>query len=68
MTMRYLEYLERYPQFISPGQACEIANIDLRCMHGLCERGEVRAFKIGRQWRIDRDAFLAKLGIVEAVQ
>lgn len=63
--MRYTDYKEQYPQFIKPEQACEIANIDLRCMHGLCERGEVRAFKVGRQWRIERDAFLAKLGICE---
>lgn len=34
-----------------------------RTIRRMCERGELKAVKAGRQWRINRDALLEQMGL-----
>lgn len=48
---------------MTPREAAELAGVSERHIRKLCERGELRAVKLGRAWRVNRAAFLALCGI-----
>lgn len=48
---------------MTPREAAEIAGVSERHIRKLCERGELRAVKLGKAWRVNRAAFLALCGI-----
>lgn len=52
---------------IKTGEAAELMNVSEHHVRVMCERGEIQAVKVGRVWRINRDALLEQLGIREAV-
>ena len=50
---------------ITPREAANIAGVSTRTITRLCERDEIRAAKLGGSWRINRAAFLQRLGLAE---
>lgn len=59
--------IKAMPALITTRQAAEIGNWSERFVRILCEKGPnnggIKAVKIGRTWRVDRDALLAQLGL-----
>lgn len=51
------------PQLVSVRQAAQVLNCSGRHVMRLCERGELKAVKLGRLWRINRDALAARCGL-----
>lgn len=51
---------------MKPTEAARIAGVSTRTITRMCEGGEVEAVKLRGVWRLNRAAFLAKLGITEA--
>lgn len=50
---------------ITPREAASIAGVSTRTITRLCEKGSIRAAKLGSSWRINRAAFLQCLGLAE---
>src|SRR5215813_10144833 len=50
--------LHSYPEIMTPHQAAEVLQLPAKTVVMLCARGDLPACKLGRQWRIDRDALL----------
>ncbi len=44
------------PEFLTPNQAAELLQLPRRTVLELCRRGELGARKLGRTWRIPRQA------------
>ena len=53
------------PALLEPKDATEIANVNLRQMYRMCQRGDVKAVKLGSLWRVNRDSLLAVCGLAE---
>lgn len=51
------------PLMLKPSEAASIAGVSVRTITRLCERGAIKAAKLGSSWRINRAAFLLQLGI-----
>ena len=51
------------PALLEPRDAARIANVKLRQMYRMCERGDVKAVKLGNLWRVNRDSLLALCGL-----
>ena len=51
------------PPLATPRQVAEVCSVSERHVLRLCERGELKAVRLGRVWRINRDALAAKLGM-----
>ncbi len=49
------------PSVLTPRQVAERLVVHERTVIRLIERGELRALKVGRQWRIPKEAFEAYL-------
>ena len=49
--------------FMTVREAAEIADVDPRTMAKLCEQGTIRAARFGKQWRINREAFMTYAGL-----
>lgn len=54
---------ENLPQLMSVRQAAGVLGVSQRHVARLCERGEIKAVKIGRLWRVNRDALAAQCSI-----
>ena len=50
---------------IDAKQAANIAGTSAKFIRDRCADGTIRATKIGRVWRINRDAFLQQFGLIE---
>lgn len=50
---------------ITPREAASIAGVTARTITRLCEKGEIKAAKLGGSWRVNRAAFLQRLGLAE---
>lgn len=48
---------------LKPCEAASLAGVSTRTVTRLCERGQIKAAKLGSSWRINRAAFLQQLGI-----
>lgn len=55
--------LSDLPQLLSVRQAAGVLNVSGRHVMRLCERGELKAVKLGRVWRINRDALAKSCGL-----
>lgn len=51
--------------FLTCAEAGELTHTSPRLWRYKCERGEVRAVKLGRVWRIDKTSLLRLLGLSE---
>src|SRR5262245_25324493 len=50
--------LHSYPEIMTPQQVAEVLQVPAKTVVMLCARGDMPACKVGRRWRIDRDALL----------
>lgn len=48
---------------LKPTEAARIAGVSTRTITRMAEQGQIRAVRMRRSWRINRAAFLEKLGI-----
>ena len=55
--------LEALPALATPRQVAWACNVSERHVVRMCERGEIAATKLGRLWRINRDALMRRLGM-----
>ena len=51
------------PELLTPRQAADAMQVTTRQIAKMCERGDLRAVRVGRLWRVNRDALAASLGI-----
>lgn len=49
---------------IDANQAARIASTSAKCIRDRCKDGTIKAVKVGRVWRINRDEFLKQLGLL----
>lgn len=55
--------LMEMPQLISVKQAAGVLNVSGRHVERMCGRGELKAVRLGRVWRINRDALAKSCGL-----
>lgn len=51
------------PELLSTSQAAQVLNVSTRAVTDLCKRGRIKAVRIGKLWRINRDALFEFAGI-----
>lgn len=51
------------PALLDSRQAARLLNVSERTVTRLCSRGKIRARRVGRLWRINRDALLSAVGL-----
>lgn len=51
------------PLLVSTNQVAELCGVSPRHICRLCEHGELKAVKLGKMWRINRDALAERLGL-----
>ena len=54
---------EELPPLMDTTQAARLLGVTRHCVTDLCNRGDIKAVRIGRVWRINRDALLDKCGM-----
>ena len=47
------------PLVLTTQQVADLLQVDHRTMTNYCQRGQIKAFKIGKNWRITREALLS---------
>lgn len=52
------------PALLDSRQAARVLNVSERTVTRLCNRGKIRARRVGRLWRINRDALLEDTGLI----
>lgn len=52
------------PLMLNVRQAAELLNVSEKHVRDLCQDGTIRSVRVGRSWRIGRDALLEQFGIV----
>ena len=55
----------RIPALLDTRQAASLLNVSERTVTRLCSRGKIRARRVGRLWRINRDALLSAVGLTD---
>lgn len=51
------------PELLSTKQAAEVLNVSTRAVTDLCKKGRVKSVRIGKLWRVNRDALLDFAGL-----
>ena len=54
---------EDFPELLSTKQAAEVLNVSMRAVTDLCKRGRIKSIRIGKLWRINRDALFEFAGL-----
>lgn len=57
------EQLRDLPALLSPEQSGNICGVSARTITNLCNNGTLKACRIGRLWRVNRDALLEYAGL-----
>lgn len=60
MTEREIREL---PALVSAGQAAQVLNVSARHVTNMCARGELRAVKCGRVWRVNMADLVRRAGL-----
>lgn len=55
--------IHELPELLTPKQAAGVMQVTTRQVAKMCERGKLRAVRVGRLWRVNRDALAAYLEI-----
>lgn len=55
--------LSELPPLASVRQVARACNVSERHVLRLCERGELKAVRLGKVWRINRDALMRMAGV-----
>ena len=45
---------DKEPRKLSTNEVARRENVSARTIRRMCERGQLPAYKVGKQWRIDR--------------
>lgn len=56
---------KKLPALCSVPQAAELTGYSTHFLSDACARGDIKAVKFGRRWRIDTAALLRKFGLAE---
>lgn len=51
------------PELLDTRQAAQILNVTPRMVTDLCKRGRIKAVRLGKLWRVNRDALLDFAGL-----
>ena len=51
------------PELLSTDQAAQVLNVSTRAVTDLCKKGRIKSIRIGKLWRINRDALLDFAGL-----
>ena len=51
------------PELLSARQAAEVLQVTPRMVTDLCARGKLKAVRVGKLWRVNRDALLDFAGL-----
>ncbi|MBD5168952.1 MAG: excisionase family DNA-binding protein [Oscillibacter sp.] len=54
--------LEQYPELLTVSELCEVLNIGYIAAYRLLNEQVIPAFRIGRNWKIPKDAVLCYIG------
>ena len=57
---------DRQALLMKPSEAARLANCSTRTITRLCSQGALDACRFGRSWRLNREAFMRRIGAVEA--
>ena len=57
-----LKQLHESP-LVKPQVIADITNANLRTVQRMCERGDLKAVRVGRLWRVNSADALSKLGL-----
>lgn len=52
-----------FPELMTAKQAADFMHVSNRLVERMCERGDLKAVKVGRSWRIHRNALATQLGL-----
>ena len=53
------------PVFVTPAEAARLVRVSERTVTRLCKDGTLKAVKVRKQWRVNRESLLAYCGIAE---
>lgn len=53
-------------QINSPQDVADFFGVSRRTVQNMCRYGQLKAFRVGRQWRISRGAVLECAGLVQS--
>ena len=54
--------LEQYPDILTVEDLCNVLNIGPNAAYELLQKGAVPAFRIGRRWKIPKEAVIGYIG------
>ena len=54
--------LDNLPEILTPKQLAEFLQVSDQTIKRIIKRGELKAFKAGREWRIEKEAVFDWLG------
>ena len=52
--------------FMNPEAAGELMGISVQGVRRMCREGRIKAVKVGKQWRINRDYLMGFMGLEES--
>lgn len=55
--------IEDMPQLMSTRQAARVCGVTPRQIARMCERGDLKAARVGKLWRVDHDALAKRMGL-----
>ena len=53
------------PEILNVRQAAALLGVSEHHIRNLCKRSSIRSVKLGREWRIGRDALIRQMGIID---
>lgn len=51
------------PELLDTRQAAQVLNVTPRMVTDLCKKGRIKAVRLGKLWRVNRDALLDFAGL-----
>lgn len=55
--------VREYGELMTAAQAAEVMRVSPRQVARMCARGELKAVRVGKLWRVNRDALAERLGL-----
>ena len=63
MTRTEANAPQHLPELLSTKQAAQVLNVSTRMVTDLCKEGRIKSIRMGKLWRINRDALFEFAGI-----
>lgn len=61
MDVKTIDTVAQDKGLMTVAEACELSRLSARTIGRMCERGTIRAVKVGRRWLIGRASLMALL-------